>query len=40
VRPFNTYHGRFSPDGRALAYVSEESGRPEIYLADLAGGRR
>ncbi|HSD28131.1 MAG TPA: hypothetical protein VLL75_12565 [Vicinamibacteria bacterium] len=33
--PFNSYHGRFSPDGRTLAYVSEESGRPEVFLASL-----
>src|SRR5262249_39105676 len=24
--------GRFSPDGKWLAYVSTESGRPEVYL--------
>jgi len=43
--------GRFSPDGRWVAYVSDESGRPEVYLRpfaenagrvliSLAGGRR
>jgi eukaryotic-like serine/threonine-protein kinase len=37
--PFSSYHGRFSPDGGTLAYVSEESGQPEVYLADLAGKR-
>jgi Tol biopolymer transport system component len=37
--PFSSYHGRFSPDGQRLAYVSEESGRPEVYLAELEGGR-
>jgi len=37
--PAGTYHGRFSPDGRTLAYVSEESGRPEVYVVDLRGGR-
>jgi serine/threonine protein kinase/Tol biopolymer transport system component len=30
--PFNERHGRFSPDGRWIAYVSDESGRPEIYI--------
>jgi Tol biopolymer transport system component len=35
--PFSSYQGRFSPDGRKLAYVSEESGRPEVYLVDLEG---
>jgi len=28
---------RFSPDGRAIAYSSDESGRSEIYLADFPG---
>ena len=26
------YDGQFSPDGRLVAYVSEESGRPEVYV--------
>ena len=30
--PFNTRRGRLSPDGIWLAYVSDESGRDEIYL--------
>jgi eukaryotic-like serine/threonine-protein kinase len=25
--------GRFSPDGRWMAYVSEEAGRPEVYVS-------
>jgi Tol biopolymer transport system component len=28
---FNNF-GRFSPDGRSIAYVSDESGRPELYV--------
>ncbi len=36
--PSSSYHGRFSPDGRRLAYVSEESGGPEVYVAPLQGG--
>ena len=32
---FNEYSGRFSPDGRFVAYVSDESGRPEIYIEPL-----
>jgi len=36
--PASSYSGRFSPDGRSIAYVSEESGTPEVYLAPLAGG--
>ncbi|HEX5109197.1 MAG TPA: hypothetical protein VFV95_12145 [Vicinamibacterales bacterium] len=29
--------GRFSPNGRWIAYVSEESGRPEIYVQAFPG---
>jgi Tol biopolymer transport system component len=29
---FNETHARFSPDGRWLAYVSDESGRAEVYV--------
>ena len=36
--PFNETDGRWSPDGRWIAYVSDEPGRPEIYV--LAGGMR
>jgi serine/threonine-protein kinase len=34
-------NGRFSPDGRWVAYASDESGRPEIYVrpALATGGR-
>ena len=31
--PFNETGGRFSPDGRWVAFGSNESGRPEIYVA-------
>ena len=30
--PFNEYDGKLSPDGRYLAYVSDESGHEEIYV--------
>jgi hypothetical protein len=30
--PFNEAGGVFSPDGRFLAYVSDESGRNEVYV--------
>ena len=30
--PFDEYHGRISPDGRWLAYVSEETGQREVYV--------
>ena len=29
---FNETHGQFSPDGHWIAYASDESGRPEIYV--------
>jgi Tol biopolymer transport system component len=31
--PFNELEGRFSPDGRWIAYQSTESGRMEVYAA-------
>jgi Tol biopolymer transport system component len=31
--PFSTSLPRFSPDGRYLAYVGEESGRAEVFIA-------
>ena len=35
--PFNEVPGVFSPDGRWIAYVSNESGRPEVYVAPFPG---
>ncbi len=35
--PANTDDPRFSPDGRQLAYVSDESGRLETYVAAIDG---
>ena len=29
---YDEYDGRFAPDGKWLAYVSHESGRPEVYV--------
>jgi len=29
--------GSFSPDGRFIAYVSDESGRPEVYVEQVSG---
>jgi hypothetical protein len=39
--PFSEYAAALSQDGRWLAYQSNESGRPEIYVRDMsgAGGR-
>ncbi len=39
--PFHEYAAALSSDGRLLAYQSNESGRPEIYVRDLSesGGR-
>jgi Tol biopolymer transport system component len=34
--PFVESQGRFSPDGRWIAYVSNESGEPEVYIQGLA----
>ena len=40
--PFSTSLPRFSPDGRFLAYVGEESGRAEVFIAPVTepGARR
>jgi len=35
--PFNEMQCRFSPDGRYLAYVSDESGRREVYVQPYPG---
>ena len=35
--PFNEAAPRFSPDGRWLAYISDESGRYEIYVQPYPG---
>jgi serine/threonine-protein kinase len=35
---FNESEGRFSPDGRWLAYTSNETGRAEIFVRALEGG--
>jgi Tol biopolymer transport system component len=39
--PFAEYAAALAPDGRWLAYQSNETGRPEIYVRDMsgAGGR-
>jgi len=37
VTPATEGAARFSPDGRWLAYVSDESGRPEIYVQPYPG---
>ena len=34
---FSEDSGMFSPDGRWVAYTSNESGRPEIYVAAFPG---
>jgi eukaryotic-like serine/threonine-protein kinase len=33
---FNVSHASFSPDGRWVAYSSDETGRPEVYVQDFA----
>jgi len=37
---FNDTDGRWSPDGRWIAYVSDESGRPDVYATRLDDARR
>ncbi len=37
---FDEEHAVFSPDGRWIAYTSNESGRPEIYVASASGHGR
>ncbi len=34
--PFAEYHARFSPDGRWVSYISNESGREEVYVTPLS----
>jgi Tol biopolymer transport system component len=38
--PFDERNAQFSPDGRWVVYVSDEPGRPEIYLAAFPEGAR
>jgi serine/threonine protein kinase len=35
--PFSASAARYSPDGEWIAFVSEESGRPEVYVAPANG---
>jgi Tol biopolymer transport system component/predicted Ser/Thr protein kinase len=34
----NETHGQFSPDGKWIAYSSDESGRPEVYVQGMPAG--
>ena len=36
----NEYAAQFSPDSRFIAYTSDESGRPEIYVQSYPGGEQ
>jgi dipeptidyl aminopeptidase/acylaminoacyl peptidase len=36
--PFDENYGSFSPDGRSVVYVSDESGRPEVYVLSRESG--
>ena len=40
AQPFSERDARFSPDGGWIAYVSEETGRPEISVRSIAGSKR
>src|SRR6185369_12660129 len=35
--PFSAWNARFSPSGRSVAYMSDESGRAEIYVRPFPG---
>ncbi len=35
---FHESQGQFSPDGRLLAYASDQSGRPEVYISSFPRG--
>jgi Tol biopolymer transport system component len=35
--PFGEFQARFSPDGRFVAYASNESGRWEVYVRSFSG---
>jgi eukaryotic-like serine/threonine-protein kinase len=41
VQPYNEMRGTLSPNGRFLAYQSNETGKPEIYIRELSptGGK-
>jgi Tol biopolymer transport system component len=34
---FSESHGKFSPDGKWMAYVSDESGKSEVYVQPFSG---
>src|SRR5262249_4207173 len=38
AQPASKAAGQFSPDGRLVAYVSDESGREEVYIRPFHGG--
>ena len=38
--PFDDYNAKFSPNGKWIAYESNETGRFEIYLQPFPGGRK
>jgi serine/threonine protein kinase/roadblock/LC7 domain-containing protein len=38
--PFSTTNGSFSPDGKWIAYSSNESGRDEVYVRAVTGPRQ
>lgn len=41
AQPYDEMRGALSPDGRFLAYQSNETGRPEVYIRELSqtGGK-
>ncbi len=41
AQPYNEFRGALSPNGRFLAYETDETGKPEVYIRELslAGGK-
>jgi len=38
--PYNESQGQFAPDGKSFAFVSEESGQPQVYLQSFPSSTR
>ncbi len=38
--PFNEFQGTLSPDGRWMAFVTDETGTPQVYVQSFPGGEQ